>query len=116
MKRIFLLLVIIIFCLVIWNNFFPKPLVVGTYISNNKEPLLEGPKGIDTLILLENGKYKNRTWGEGYYNIDGSEIHFIIHYPHGEMNYYSSFSSPYFIGPPQLLLNYDLGYFYRKVQ
>lgn len=45
------------------------------------EPLLEGPKGIDTLVLLENGKYENRTWGEGNYEIYGSEIHFIIQYP-----------------------------------
>jgi hypothetical protein len=89
---------------------------VGTYVSNNNEPVLEGPKGIDTLILLENGKYKNRTWGEGHYKISGDKIHFMINYPNGKMNYHSSFSRPYLIGPPQILLNYDLGYFYHKVQ
>ncbi|MDT0608058.1 hypothetical protein [Croceitalea rosinachiae] len=116
MKKIILVFIIIILSLIFWNSFFPKTLVAGTYVSNNMEPLLEGPKGIDTLVLLENGKYENRTWGEGNYEINGSEIHFIIQYPHGEMNYYSSFSRPYFIGPPQIVLNYDLGYFYRKVQ
>lgn len=116
MKRIVLLLMITFFSLILWNNFFPEAIITGTYISNNSEPLLEGPASIDTLTLFKNGKYINRTWGKGTYEINGNEIHFIIQYPHGEMNYYSSFSRPYFIGPPQIVLNYDLGYFYRKVQ
>lgn len=116
MKRVVLVLVIFIVSLIYWNNFFPRALVLGVYVSNNTEPLLEGPKGIDTLILLENGKYKNRTWGEGDYEISGDKIHFIINHPDGKMNYHSYFSRPYFIGPPQIILNYDLGYYYRKVQ
>ena len=86
----------------------------GTYISNNTEPVLEGPSSVDTLFLNRDGTFRSGSWGPGEYEINGDNIHFKYEYSHGKANYHSTINRYYFIGTPRILLNSDLGFYYTK--
>ncbi|NQZ45840.1 MAG: hypothetical protein HRT65_16165 [Flavobacteriaceae bacterium] len=115
MKKALFLGIILLFLLVVWNNFYPNQVVVGTYISNTTAPVLEGPATIDTLILHADGSYDNRTWGKGSYDIQGDAIHFTIRRRDGVMHYHTSLNRSYFLGKPKIQLDYDQGFYYFKV-
>ena len=108
-----LLCVILLF---IWNNYYPKWTIAGTYVSNNSEPILEGPSSIDTLVLFKNGTFKNGAWGTGDFKIKGGDIEFSYQYEYGKAGFHTSIDRFLFVGKPRISLDYDLGYYYKKVK
>lgn len=113
MKRLIIILTIL-FSLFLWNNYYPSWTITGVYVSNNERPILEGPQTIDTLILYENGTFKNSTWGSGKFQISGDQISFSYHYSFGQAGFLTHIDRPFFIGKPRFSLNKDLGYYYKK--
>lgn len=114
MKKANLILILAILLLIVWNNYYPKWILTGNYVSNNTEPVLEGPSSIDTLTLYENGTFKNAAWGKGTYEIKGNEISFTYDFKMGKAGYRSHIDRAFFIWKPRILLNSDLRYYYKK--
>ncbi|MCB9359872.1 MAG: hypothetical protein H6587_10350 [Flavobacteriales bacterium] len=115
MKKVIIFSIFII-GLIFWNNFFPMWILSGTYVSNNPEPIIEGPSSIDTLVLFKNGTFKNGAWGSGDFQIKGAEIEFSYEYIFGKAGYHTSIDRFLFVGKPRISLNSDLNYYYKKVK
>ena len=80
-------------------------------MSNNSEPILEGPSSIDTLVLFKNG-----AWGTGDFKIRGGEIEFSYKYEYGKAGFHTNIERYLFVGKPRISLDSDLGYYYKKVK
>jgi len=104
----------------VYDNFYPQSILLGVYVSNNVEPVLEGPQGIDTLTLNADNTFKCGAWGFGTYDIKGSSIHFSYEYMNmGRMEkagYTCNLYRPMFFGRIHIELFRDLSYAYIKKQ
>lgn len=114
-KRDKLLLLLVPLLIVIWNSYFPAWMMTGTFVSNNAEPVLDGPNPKDTLVLFENHTFISGAWGKGEYKVTGYSIKFTYLYSIGTAGFNTHIDRPYFIGTPRIMLNTDLGYYYKKV-
>jgi hypothetical protein len=99
-----------------------KKSVVGTYVNTNYEKercCLESPHVADTLILKSNGTFSSGYYGNGNYNVNygilTTEIDWTYEYETGKAGYSTRFSNKVF-EKPKIILNYDLGHYYEKVE
>jgi len=91
-------------------------MITGVYISNNSEPVLEGPDFGDKLILYNNNTFKSDTWGEGTFRLKYSFFETRIVLKYGGAIYNSYFYRPFFFGAPRISLFRDLNYYYEKIE
>ena len=89
--------------------------MVGTYVSNNEQPILEGPSGIDTLKLFSDGSYESG-WSEGKWTIDNGQLSLSYFYTYGTAGFHAAIERPFFLGTPRIYLNRDLRYYYKKIK
>lgn len=115
MKIIKALIILAPLGLIVWNNYYPTWLMQGTYVSNNTHPILEGPSGIDTLILNADGSFNSSTWVKGKWKIDQGNWEATYQYTYGTAGFSSSIYRPFFLGTPRINLNRDLKFYYRKI-
>lgn len=106
---------ILIIGLIIWNNFFLVWIMSGTYISNNSKPILEGPNGIDTLVLNRDGTFESG-WANGKWGVEKGGFKASYSYTFGKAGFSRSVYRPFFIGKPRISLFKDLNYYYKKVK
>lgn len=105
-----------------WKNYIPKSSIVGKYVNNNTEFVLEGPSpiqnGIDSLVLLENDTFQSKTWGNGTYKISKSlmrtKIDLTYTYSMGKAGYSTQIEKSLF-GKIKIWLDYDLCFYFKKV-
>ena len=115
-----LLVVMLIF---FYKNHISTDDIIGKYVNNNTEPLLDGPKeiqkGVDTLIIMKDNKFSSKTWGDGTYIIKSSlmetKIDFKYTYSMGKAGYEAIVSKPLF-NKTKIWLNYDLNFYFEKMK
>ena len=90
-------------------------IMTGTYVSNNSEPILEGPSGIDTLILNGDGTFESG-WANGKWRIENGNFEATYSYSFGKAGFSRSIYRPFFIGQPRISIFKDLNYYYRKIK
>ncbi|MGB0850289.1 MAG: hypothetical protein ACPGTP_03515 [Bacteroidia bacterium] len=113
----------LILIMIVWKNYIPKSSIIGKYVNNNTESILEGPShihnGVDTLRLFDNGTFKSRTWGDGTYVFDDtffeSKIELTYSEPMGNAGYQMIVIKS-LLGNIKLLLNLDLNFYFEKVE
>lgn len=106
----------------VWKNYIPESSIIGKYVNNNTEPTLEGPSpiqnGVDTLRLFDNGTFKSRTWGDGTYEFEDaffeSKIDLTYSYPMGKAGY-QMIAKKSLLGNVKLWFNFDLNFYFEKV-
>nr|WP_315247373.1 hypothetical protein [uncultured Flavobacterium sp.] len=105
-----------------YNSFFSRDMLVGTYVVKNyynSPSAVELPSTTDTLKILKDNKFISSDWGEGKYNlsysITGTKIHFSYQYEFGTAGFTSSLTRKLFIGNTKIMLNYDSGVYYEKM-
>lgn len=102
----------------LFKNFLSKNMISGTYVSNNKQSLIDGPNFGDTLKIYSNDRFESQTWGNGKYklkhSLTGTNIQLNYRFEFGEasyeMNIYRSFFSK-----PRINLDSDLEYYFEKI-
>lgn len=104
------LLIFGIVLLIFRSSYFFEFEMKGTYTSNAEEPILEMPPKGEKLFLLENGKYKSTSMGEGTYGIDGARIRLS----NGTESWGLPLCREYNIGKPKLMLSGDRAYYMIK--
>ena len=113
-----LIVVLSIVLTFIFNNFFITSMIKGVYVSNNTEPMVDGPRFGDTLILLDNNKFLSDTWGEGIYKLEhtfkGTRLDLSYNYEFGKAGYNSYFYRSYFYGKPRIVVFRDLNFYFKK--
>jgi len=122
MKNILFIGIGLILIIVVWKNYISKSSILGKYVNNNTEAILEGPSsiqnGVDTLELLENGTFSSKTWGNGTYkiskNLISTEIDLTYSYSMGKAGFSTQIEKSVF-GKTKIWLNYDLGFYFKKV-
>ncbi len=116
--KIIITVFIILLSIYITKNFFLRTTITGTYISNDKSGLADGPNFGDTLILYDNGKFISDTWGMGTYELNytltGTELKINYSYQFGGAGYETSIYQPLF-EKPRIIINKDLGTYFRKI-
>lgn len=108
--------------LLIWRNHIPKKYVIGKYVNNNTESILEGPNSIengqDTLVLFETGKFESNTWGFGTYEVTPklwkTEIALTYDYGIAKAGYTTQISKS-ILGKNRIWLKYDLLFYFEKI-
>jgi len=118
MKRnIFLIVIFLIFLIYTIDNFFTKSMIVGTYVSNNKTSIIDGPSNGDTLVLLDNNTFKSQTWGNGKYSLEysgkGTKINIHYKYEFGTAGYQMGIQRSFYI-KPKIIIDRDLNYYFEK--
>jgi hypothetical protein len=58
-RRLILGFSIVLLLAYVYDCLIPKATIIGTYVSNVKEPMAEGPHYGDTLISLENNNFSS---------------------------------------------------------
>ena len=113
-----LIICAVIIVLYLFKNLLTEKMISGTYVSNNKQSLIDGPSFGDTLKIYDNNRFESQTWGKGTYELKhslvGTKIDLIYKYEYGnagyEMNIYRTF-----LGIPRIDLDRDLEYYFEKV-
>ena len=99
------------------KNFIIESMIVGTYVSNNKSSLADGPGYGDTLKIYNNSNFESQTWGKGKYklkySVSGTEIELEYKYEFGNAGYTMSINRS-FLGKPQMIIVRDLEYYFEK--
>ncbi len=111
-KNYILITILFIATTLLYNSFFPKFLVVGTYKSDIKNSF--ATNGIDhgeTLILKKDNTFVSESWGNGTYTLHGSRIDFSFN---NEV-YSTYFYRPYFLGTPRIVIFRDLNSEFLKI-
>ncbi len=106
--------------LYIFNSFFLKNMLVGTYVNRNYENSFFGqnPHVSDNLILLNNDTYVSEYYGKGkyelHYSLGGTEISLA---PNNSsiMPFRTSINRLYFLGNIKIDLVKDLNQYYKKI-
>jgi hypothetical protein len=116
-KKIISILFSLIVIILIYNNFFTKSMIVGTYISNGNG--LDGANKGDTLIISKDNTFKSKTWGKGKYTLNystkGTTIRIQYDYEFGKASYHMGIKRNYYI-EPKLIFDYDLDYYFYKIE
>lgn len=112
-KRYTLIIVTLITITFLYNSFFPKFLVVGTYKSSIKDPFAtNGIENGEILTLNSDNTFISETWGNGTYTLKGSRINFSFN----NEGYSTYFYRPYFFGTPRIVIFRDLNSEYIKIK
>lgn len=120
MKKIIKISSISFIILYIFNGFFFKKMIVGTYENRNYENSFFGqnPHVSDNLILLDNGTFISGYYGKGkyelYYSLGGTEISLV---PNNDssMPFRTSIDRLYFLGTIKIDMVKDLNQYYEKI-
>jgi hypothetical protein len=119
-KKLLILIIITLFFYRLIISFFIPQIMVGTYYSNNKITILEGPSGFgEKLIINSNGTFNSETWGNGKYEVVHSgifsnDIIFKYSYQYGSAAYHTSIVTNFLGLNPKISLNSDLEYYFIK--
>ena len=113
-----LIICVLLIVFYLFKNFLSENMISGTYVSNNKQSLIDGPNFGDTLKIYSNNRFESQTWGNGKYrlkhSLNGTKIDLTYKYEFGnagyEMNIYRTF-----FGKPRIDLDSDLEYYFEKV-
>src|SRR5690606_29522377 len=96
--------------------------VVGVYANTNYDNTiccLEAPHIADTLLLKSDGTFSSPYYGNGTYKVNygilTTKIDWTYQYEMGKAGYSTRFSNKVF-EKPKIILNYDLGHYYEKVE
>lgn len=106
-----------------YKNHISTDDLIGKYVNNNTEPLLDGPRPIqeriDTLTIMENNTFSSQTWGDGTYVLESSfveaRIDLTYSYSMGKAGYEMSVTKPLF-GKTRVWLNHDLNFYFEKIK
>lgn len=113
-----LIICILLISFYLFKNFLSSNMIPGTYVSNNKESLMDGPDFGDTLKIYNNNRFESQTWGNGTYklkhSLKGTTIHLTYKYEFGNAGYEMNINRTLF-GKPRINLNSDLEYYFEKV-
>ena len=116
-KKILLSIVFLTGLIYVYDNFFTKFMITGTYVSNGNG--IEGPKKSDTLILLENNTFESQSWGKGKYTLKHSgkatTINIIYDYEFGKVGYQMIIERNFYI-KPKLIFDFDQDYYFEKIK
>ena len=125
MEKVSLVLALIVLLVFFWKMYIPKSSVVGIYVNNNTDYVLEGPQPItegppDTLTLYPDNTFTSKTWGNGTYIIEGgsmlsSSINLSYDYIMGKAGYGMGISKSY-TGKIRLALSYDQNFYFEKIK
>ena len=96
--------------LIVLNFWYPKFMVAGTYVCNEKSDLYGVKKG-DTLRLFSDNNIHSDAWGRGTYEIDGTYINFSTEYSGKGCILYRE----YWVSPPRIRMRVDSGEYFRKI-
>lgn len=117
--KILIVLIVLIFSSYLYNNFFTIGMISGTYVSNNTQPILEGPYDSYTLVLFDDNKFISETWGEGTYQLNysirGTQIDLNANDASG-MGGFNSHLERSFYGKPRIVLFRDLNFYFEKIK
>ena len=116
-KKILVLIIFFIGLIYVYDNFFTKSMITGTYVSNGNG--INGPNKSDTLILLENNTYESQSWGNGKYTLKnlgkGTTINIHYDYEFGKASYQMSIERNFYI-KPKLVFDFDQDYYFEKIK
>ncbi len=116
-KKILLSIVFFIGLIYVYDNFFTKYMITGTYVSNGNG--IDGPNKSDTLILLENNTYESQSWGNGKYTLKksgkGTTIKIHYDYEFGKAGYQMRIERNFYI-KPKLVFDFDQDYYFEKIK
>lgn len=116
-KKILLSIVFLIGLIYVYENFFTKSMIIGTYVSNGNG--IDGPNKNDTLILLENYTYESQSWGKGKYTLNnsgkGTTINIQYDYEFDKGSYQMSIERNFYI-KPKLVFDFDQDYYFEKIK
>jgi hypothetical protein len=100
-----------------YDNYYPESMVTGEYIYRYRYPsvLAESPHNGDKLLLKENGHFQSDTWGEGTYELRNGRLVLNYHDQMGEASFKTSFNREFFWSKPRIIIDYDLGHYFEKV-
>ena len=123
MKKIIIVLVLFFVISFIYNHFFFKSMVVGTYVNRNNQDDFTGyiPNTPDTLKLFEDNSYNSYT--NGYHNngkyklsysFGGTEISINPH-DRSSMPFQTTINRLYSFGNIKIDLFEDLDQYYEKI-
>jgi len=93
----------------------PTTRITGTYVSNNKKPIHEGPRSIDTLYIYNDGTFKNGCWKQGTYTIKEDRIQFHYKSDFGMAGFECILDRQFYLAAPRIILDPDYIYFYKKI-
>jgi hypothetical protein len=119
-KKILILIIITLFLYRLIISFFIPQIMVGTYYSNNKITILEGPSKFgEKLIIYPNGTFNSETWGNGKYEVVHSgifsnEIIFTYSDQYGKAVYHTNIVTDFLGLNPKISLNSDLEFYFIK--
>lgn len=115
-KKLLLSIVFLIPVIYVYNNFFTKFMITGTYVSNGNST--DGPNKSDTLILLDNNNYISQSWGKGKYTLNnsgkGTTINIHYDYEFGKGSYQMSIKRNFYL-KPKLVFDFDQDYYFKKI-
>ncbi|MBF4473838.1 hypothetical protein [Flavobacterium sp. HJJ] len=112
-KKTLLSIIFLIGLIHVYDNFFTKSMITGTYVSNGSG--IDGPNKNDTLILLENNTYESQSWGKGEYTLKENTINIHYDYEFGKASYQMSIERNFYI-KPKLVFDFDQDYYFEKIK
>lgn len=126
MKRILIILGLIILLVLLFTgvaNYVSTSALVGRYVNNNNDYVLEGPRpisfGVDTLVLNMDNTFDSHTWGRGTYKVHSSifetRIELFYKYQSGE-SYVKMIATSSIYGQTRMWLDFDREFYFEKVK
>ena len=113
--KIAIVVCVVVTATTVRSCYIPEKDMIGSYISNDREPRAEFPDYGEKLHLLADGTYEAGSLGVGNWRMQGRELQ-MLEGKHGRIvGYYRSVRRRWIIGPPKIILNSDMGTFYEKV-
>ena len=113
-----LIICILLIAFYIFKNFLSENMISGTYVSNNKQSLIDGPNFGDTLKIYSNNRFESQTWGNGNYKLSysgkGTIITLKYKYEFGNA-VYQTYINRSFFSKPRIVLDFDSEYYFEKV-
>lgn len=113
-KRLILLLAVLvmIFC---YHKYFFNQMLIGSYYNSGYENSPLTPNVPDSLILMEDNRFKSEHWGKGKYEVvrslSGTRI--IFSFDSGKESF-STYIFREWFGKPKIVLFRDINHFFIK--
>lgn len=126
MKRIVIILGLTILLMLLFGdvaNYVSPSDLVGRYVNNNNDYVLEGPRpisfGVDTLVLNMDNTFDSHTWGHGTYKVHSSifetRIELFYKYHSGE-SYVEMTATTLINGQTRVWLDSDRDFYFEKLK